>query len=64
MTHYKVHYKEAQIISLTIIELMREAGHGVAFKCTLSGDVIRYIGCHFVDDATQVDQHTGNNSII
>ena len=43
------------VVSSHIIEMMREKGHGVAFKCCISGETIRYIGCHFVDDATRID---------
>jgi len=43
------------VVSSHIIEMMRERGHGVAFRCCISGETIRYIGCHFVDDATQID---------
>lgn len=43
------------VVSSHIIDMMRRRGHGVAFKCCISGETTHYIGCHFVDDATQID---------
>ena len=43
------------VVSSHIIDMMRRRGHGVAFKCCISGNTTRYVGCHFVDDATQID---------
>ena len=49
------------VVSSHIIDSMRREGHGVAFKCCISGEVIRYVGCHYVDDATQIDMPMGDN---
>ena len=43
------------VVSSSIICAMRDTGHGVAFRCCISQDIIRFVGCHFVDDATQFD---------
>ena len=40
------------LVSTPVLEVMRELGYGVAFKCALSGEKLDLVGCMFVDDAT------------
>ena len=40
------------IVSTTLLNCLRKAGHGAAFKCWISGDTTKLVGYYFVNDST------------
>ena len=49
------------IVSSPVIEYLRSLGCGVAYRCSLSGDKIKYVACAFVDDATHFQNSPTND---